>query len=339
MNRFRLTSCFVALSLLPMVAPLFAADPPPAVVLSPQDLRQLTPRAQRELQRLIQQKQQQGLAPGAQQDDGVNVNLGPLFRSNVNGGNVDVRMLGGLIHINRGGRRPAGPLNQPVVITENAPAFGPGSKYHIGISGSTLLPMPGSPPEAGTGVYIEEVGKDSPAAEGGLKKGDVIVEANGKPARTLEALTAAVDASGGKEMDLLFSRGPQYYRTKVTPVPNLAAPAEINFPDDLTITVIKSGNAPATIIAQKGDKESTVTSDKIDELDPEIKPYVMQLFGGAYAAPSEPPPPDAGSPPPAGPATGAPPPGPDLSAPKVNSTPSPVTPGVDLGKPEPLPKN
>src|SRR6185437_13416723 len=64
------------------------------------------------------------------------------------------------------------------------------------------------------GVVVADVAADSPAAQFGLQKGDVIVELNGTPIRDTHALVAAT-AARVRLWDLTISRGGQTIRTRI----------------------------------------------------------------------------------------------------------------------------
>ncbi|MFO0899293.1 MAG: PDZ domain-containing protein [Pirellulales bacterium] len=54
---------------------------------------------------------------------------------------------------------------------------------------------------------------------------------------------------------------------------------QAEFPKDLTVTITKSGSAPAEIVAKQGDKEWKTTDEKLDDLPEEIRSHVSGLFG------------------------------------------------------------
>jgi Do/DeqQ family serine protease len=56
------------------------------------------------------------------------------------------------------------------------------------------------------GLVVTSVEPSSPAAESGIRQGDVIAEANRQPVRSVEELQAAVDQAGGRPLLLLINR-------------------------------------------------------------------------------------------------------------------------------------
>jgi hypothetical protein len=79
----------------------------------------------------------------------------------------------------------------------------------------------------GTGLVVEMVGPDGPAAAAGVERFDVLVNADGKPLKTLQDLIDAVDAAKEKELKLELRRGGKPVELTVKPAkrPETAAPA------------------------------------------------------------------------------------------------------------------
>ncbi len=69
----------------------------------------------------------------------------------------------------------------------------------------------------GTGLVVELVVPDSPAAEAGIERFDVIVKADGKPLEGLQDLIDAVDAAKEKELKLELRRGGKSVEVTVKP--------------------------------------------------------------------------------------------------------------------------
>jgi serine protease Do len=57
------------------------------------------------------------------------------------------------------------------------------------------------------GLVVTEVDPGGPAADAGLRQGDLIEQANRQPVRSIEDLRAAVDAAGERPVLLLVTRG------------------------------------------------------------------------------------------------------------------------------------
>lgn len=62
------------------------------------------------------------------------------------------------------------------------------------------------------------LGTENPAKEAGLKLGDLIVSAGGRPIRSNDELTQAITAAEGAPLSLVYQRGGQQYTTTLTPV-------------------------------------------------------------------------------------------------------------------------
>lgn len=62
------------------------------------------------------------------------------------------------------------------------------------------------------------LGTENPAKEAGLRLGDLIVLAGGEPIRTNEELTAAIAASAGKSLPIVYRRDGAEHTTTLTPV-------------------------------------------------------------------------------------------------------------------------
>ena len=62
-------------------------------------------------------------------------------------------------------------------------------------------------PIGGRGVVVTQVDPDSPAAEVGIRRGDLIEEVNHKPVNNLQQFRAAVREAGNQPLLLLVNRG------------------------------------------------------------------------------------------------------------------------------------
>ncbi len=67
------------------------------------------------------------------------------------------------------------------------------------------------------------LGTENPAKEAGLKLGDLIVSAGGRPVRSNEELNQAITAAGGTPLAIVYRRGGTQYSTTLTPVEDAAA--------------------------------------------------------------------------------------------------------------------
>ncbi len=103
-------------------------------------------------------------------------------------------------------------------------------KYRIGVACD-----PGR--EEGTGLIIQSVTPDSPAAKADLKEGDILKSVDGKELKTVEQLVKAVQKSGseGKEMSIEILRGEETKTVKVKPaeikdLDRIAEDIQLNMP-------------------------------------------------------------------------------------------------------------
>lgn len=69
----------------------------------------------------------------------------------------------------------------------------------------------------GKGVLVTEVREGSPAAKAGIKAGDIIVEANGKPTADATELVRQINAKKEGDMEITFVRDKNRQTVKVTP--------------------------------------------------------------------------------------------------------------------------
>lgn len=68
-----------------------------------------------------------------------------------------------------------------------------------------------------TEVLIQEVAPSSPAAQAGLQPGDLIVQANGVPVRSTEALRSEIYSNVDRPIVLTYAREGQEFQTSLTP--------------------------------------------------------------------------------------------------------------------------
>lgn len=57
-----------------------------------------------------------------------------------------------------------------------------------------------------------------PARDGGIREGDLIIEANDKSLKSIKELVEEIDKTGGKLLKLKYKRGESYYTALITPV-------------------------------------------------------------------------------------------------------------------------
>ncbi len=104
-----------------------------------------------------------------------------------------------------GGSSPAGQQR-------NEGPAGQGESGKLGLSLQPLAPEAArqlNVPEGTEGLVVTEVDQAGAAAEAGIARGDVIMEINRQPVKTVEAVQSALSSAGDKPVLLLIARGGQ----------------------------------------------------------------------------------------------------------------------------------
>jgi membrane-associated protease RseP (regulator of RpoE activity) len=83
-----------------------------------------------------------------------------------------------------------------------------------------------------------------------------------------------VDAGEAKAVDVL----------RLRPGVVTAAPAEVELPKDVSVTITIEGAGPAKIIVKKDGKQYEATEDKLDQLPKDVLPYVRSIREGGSGA-------------------------------------------------------
>jgi serine protease Do len=100
----------------------------------------------------------------------------------------------------------------------------------------------------GKGLLVTEVRADSPAAKAGLKAGDIVVEANGKPVAEAMDLVQQINAKKEGDMEITFIRDKNRQTIRVTP--EEAKDSDVTFfegqPGFKVLTTPRVLSAPAT---------------------------------------------------------------------------------------------
>ena len=151
---------------------------------------------------------------------------------------------------------------------------------------------------------------DSPAATGGVQKGDILVAVGERELVEVPDLIAAVGVAAGNEMKITLVRDGERQDVTVTPkkrrdvnfnmpIPGAGAPLGVqiirpgrmlpprlaltmhhhDLPDDMSVTITKQGKEPAKIKVEQGDKTWEVTEKTLDELPDDIRPHVEPMVG------------------------------------------------------------
>lgn len=123
------------------------------------------------------------------------------------------------------------PINDVMSIVKEIEENGGKTKERpfIGISGYSLTPeiaqQVGAPVDSG--LLVMQIVKDSPADQAGIQPGDIIVEVNGKKAKTFEDLAAQLDQMKiGDHLNMTLLRGAESLKVQVT----LAANTDTSIP-------------------------------------------------------------------------------------------------------------
>lgn len=170
---------------------------------------------------------------------------------------------------------------------------------------------------ADEGLLISHVVADSPAERAGIVVHDVLLEANGKRLKSIEDLIKAVADAGDDEIELTWFHKGEQQRKPIKPALRRESAQEHNrgpfesryfkwqrqgdggpfymrflgpafemphaigqeFPYDLKIEVEKDGSKPAEITVKKGDKTWEISEEELDQLPPDVRPFVQRFTG------------------------------------------------------------
>ncbi len=134
----------------------------------------------------------------------------------VGAGGVLVNLAGEVVGIGKlGGRRSDGfegmshaiPADRARRITADLARFGRARRGHLGLYIDANGPLAMPPGDGQPGVHVSAVMRDSPAAQAGVKRGDIIVAAGGRPVNGVAALQEAVERTPiGDELKLTVRR-------------------------------------------------------------------------------------------------------------------------------------
>lgn len=169
------------------------------------------------------------------------------------------------------------------------------------------------------GVLVDEVVADGPAQKAGLKAYDVVFAVDGKTIGDPQALATAVERAQDREVKLDYLRagrkqsvsikpgprpeslGPQqqdqrFIRQWVEKLGRGAAPMNFRvvhpgmvfppgvsiapaLPNDMTVTIEKRGDKPASVWAKQGDKSWEASEESLDKLPPEARQFAEHMLG------------------------------------------------------------
>jgi membrane-associated protease RseP (regulator of RpoE activity) len=149
---------------------------------------------------------------------------------------------------------------------------------------------------AGEGLVVEYVVVNSPAAKSGIKLHDVLVKADGKPLRAAGDLIDVIQKAKQQEIHIDLIRGGKTEKVTVKPakrevvvnvrlggfqaVPrhDIVARPDLTLPDDMTLTISKTGKKPAKITAEQGAQKWEATEGELEKLPDPVRAYVERML-------------------------------------------------------------
>ena len=164
--------------------------------------------------------------------------------------------------------------------------------------------------EGASGVVIDAVVEESPAAAAGLQRMDVIVRANDQPVEDVGGLIEIVARVDGNKLTLEVVRSGEELEVQVTPVerpitftipqegyrlenfsvmrgfaPGAAGVTQLSLktveiPDGMSLQVTRHGNEPAQIKVDFEGESYEVTSESLDTLPESIREQVRAALSG-----------------------------------------------------------
>ncbi len=149
----------------------------------------------------------------------------------------------------------------------------------------------------GQGLVVVHVAEESPAAKAGIKQHDVVVSAGDAKLGRPQDLVKAVEGTDGKELALkIFHSGKEktihiapgerpketlqfYTRPGVGMLlPGAGPPGPL--PDNVSISVSRSGKEPAKISVSRGSENWNLTDQELNKLPDDLRPFVERMLGG-----------------------------------------------------------
>jgi hypothetical protein len=165
-------------------------------------------------------------------------------------------------------------------------------------------------------IRVAQVAADSPAAKAGFQAGDLIHKVDGQAVKSLADLVKLVRDSAGRELAIEIVRSDKKMKIKVTaeksdPFAGLdpelmqqieellgemdraplreferlerTSPSALQLlnelPDNVSITLKKSGKRPPEIIVSRDDKVWKIKPDQINQLPDDLQPIVQRALG------------------------------------------------------------
>jgi PDZ domain len=150
----------------------------------------------------------------------------------------------------------------------------------------------------GQGLVVVHVAEDSPAAKAGIKQHDVVISAGDAKLGRPQDLVKVVEGTDGKELVLKIFRSGKEKTIQIAPgerpkdkdvVQFLARPGmgmvfaggpPAPLPDNVSISVSRSGKNPAKISVSRGDEKWDITDQELNKLPDDLRPFVERMVGG-----------------------------------------------------------
>jgi membrane-associated protease RseP (regulator of RpoE activity) len=149
------------------------------------------------------------------------------------------------------------------------------------------------------GLVVLRVAPDSPAATAGLKQHDVLIRVGDAKLVHVVDLAKSANAVDGKPLDLAIIRGGKPQNVTVQPAerqmdnafqviakpgagmvfPNVQFQA-VKIPENTSISVVRKGQEPATVLVKRGDEKWEVKADDLSKLPDDLRPVIEQMLGG-----------------------------------------------------------
>jgi membrane-associated protease RseP (regulator of RpoE activity) len=148
------------------------------------------------------------------------------------------------------------------------------------------------------GLVVLRVAPESPAAAAGLKQHDVLIRVGDAKLVHVVDLAKSANAVDGKPLDLAIIRAGKPQNVTVQPaerqlenVQVIAKPAAgmvlqnfqfqgVKIPENTSISVVRKGQEPATVLVQRGDEKWDVKADDLSKLPDDLRPVIEQMLGG-----------------------------------------------------------
>jgi Spy/CpxP family protein refolding chaperone len=154
-------------------------------------------------------------------------------------------------------------------------------------------------PAPALGLVVQEVVPESPAAKAGLKPQDILLKAGQKPLKTVHDLMEAVQAAKETDLAIELTRDGKSQKITVRPAKRAMAALgtriataelfvlsedtkptlDVALPDDMAVTIVKSGKQPAKILVKQAGKSWEAGADGLSKLPDSVRPYVERMLG------------------------------------------------------------